>query len=389
MAKNLGVGVIGCGNISAAYFGLAPLFKGIEITACADISMDAARARAKEFGLRAETVDELLADGEIDIVVNLTVPAVHYEVSRRILEAGKHVYSEKPFVLSVEEGLALKRLADGKGLRVGSAPDTFLGGAHQQVRDLVDSGRLGRITSGTCFVMSYGMEHWHPNPDFFFQPGAGPVLDVGPYYVADLIQLIGPVKRVAALTSIPRKERTISSKPRAGERIPVKTPTTIHGVLEFASGAVVTMNASWDVWSHGHAPIELYGEAGTVFVPDPNFFGGEVRFTKNEKAVKTLPRWDHPFGVPNQKQKDGMTANYRTAGLADMALAIAEGRAHRCSLESALHAVEVMTGLLKSGETGQFVAMQTTCERPAALSPRQARAMLAPAKAAPGGRKAA
>ena len=196
MAKKLGVGVIGCGNISTAYFRLAPLFKGIEMRACADINMDAAKARAKEFGLRAETVDELLAAKDIDIVVNLTIPAVHYEVSRQVLDAGKHVYSEKPFVLSVKEGLDLKKRAEKNGLRIGSAPDTFLGGAHQLARHLIDNGKLGKITSGTCYVMSHGMEHWHPNPDFFFQPGAGPVLDIGPYYVANLIQLIGPVKRV-------------------------------------------------------------------------------------------------------------------------------------------------------------------------------------------------
>ena len=199
MAKKLGVGVIGCGNISAAYFRLAPLFRGIEMRACADIDMKAAKARAKEFDLRAETVDELLAANDIDIIVNLTVPAVHYDVSRQVLGAGKHVYSEKPFVLSVKEGLDLKKRAEKKGLRIGSAPDTFLGGAHQLARHLIDSGKLGKITSGTCHVMSHGMEHWHPNPDFFFQPGAGPVLDIGPYYVSDLIQLIGPVKRVGAL----------------------------------------------------------------------------------------------------------------------------------------------------------------------------------------------
>mgnify|MGYP001281147533 FL=1 len=377
MAKTLGVGVIGCGNISTAYFTLAPLFRGIEMRACADINMDAARARAEEFGLRAETVEGLLKDDAVDIVVNLTVPAVHYDVSRQALDAGKHVYSEKPFVLSVKEGLDLKKRAERKKLRVGSAPDTFLGGAHQLARHLIDSGKVGRITSGTCYVMSHGMEHWHPNPDFFFQPGAGPVLDVGPYYVSDLIQLIGPVSRVAAISSIPAKERTITSKPRAGEKIPVNTPTTIHAVLEFVDGAVVTLNASWDVWKHGHAPIELYGEEGTIFVPDPNFFGGEVRYTKRGDAVKKLPKWDHPLAVPNQKHATGMMANYRTAGLADMALAIMEGRPHRCSMEAALHAIEVMTGVLKSGETGRFVAMQTTCERPAALGIREAKALLA------------
>jgi predicted dehydrogenase len=377
MPRKLGIGVIGCGNISAAYFRLSPLFRGIEMRACADIDMDAAKARAKEFKLRAQTVDDLLASDDIDIVVNLTIPAVHYDVSRKVLDAGKHVYSEKPFVLSVKEGLDLKKRAEKKGLRIGSAPDTFLGGAHQLARNLIDAGKVGKITSGTCYVMSHGMEHWHPNPDFFFQPGAGPMLDIGPYYVTDLIQLIGPVKRVAAITTTPAKERTILSKPRKGEKVAVNTPTTIHAILEFENGAVVTLNTSWDVWTHNHAPMELYGEAGTLFVPDPNFFGGAVSYTKAGAPVKSLPTRRHPFSVANEKHSTGMMANYRTVGLADMALAIQDGRPHRCSMDLALHAVDVMTAILKSGESGKFVATQTTCERPAALGVKEAKAMLA------------
>ena len=377
MARRLGVGVIGCGNISAAYLRLAPLFRGIEMRACADIDMEAARTRAGESGIRAETVDGLLAAPDIDIVVNLTNPAAHYAVSKKVLDAGKHVYSEKPFVLSVREGLDLKKRAEKKGLRVGSAPDTFLGGAHQLARNLIDSGKVGKITSGTCFVMGHGMEHWHPNPDFFFQPGAGPVLDIGPYYVTNLIQLIGPVGRVAAVATTPAKERTILSKPRKGEKIAVNTPTTIHAVLEFENGAVVTLNTSWDVWVHNHAPMELYGEAGTLFVPDPNFFGGKVSYTSADKTVTSLPKWEHPLAVANEKHPAGMMANYRTAGLADMALAILQDRPHRCSMELALHAVDVMTSILKSGETGKFVAMRTTCGRPAALGVKEAKAMMA------------
>lgn len=377
MAKKLGVGIIGCGNISTTYFKFAPLFKGIEVRSCADVNAAAAKAKAKEFGVRAESVEDLLAAKDVDVVVNLTIPAVHYDVSRQALDAGKHVYSEKPFVLTVKEGLDLKKRAAKKDLRIGSAPDTFLGGAHQLVRDLIDKGKLGKITGGTCHVMSRGMEHWHPNPDFFFQPGAGPVLDIGPYYITNLIQLIGPVKSVAALAATPRKERVIANGPRNGEKVPVDTPTTIHALLEFESGAVITLGASWDVWDHGHAPMELYGESGTVYVPDPNFFGGSVRYTQGTRAVKKLPAWNHPLGVPNQKHSAGIMANYRTAGLADMALAIQSGRPHRCSMELALHAVEVMTSILKSGESGKFVAMQTTCERPAALGPREARALLA------------
>ena len=380
MARKLGIGVIGCGNISKAYFSLAPLFRGIEMRACADINPDAAKARAAEFSIRAETVEGLLRSDDVDIVVNLTIPAAHFDVSKGALDAGKHVYSEKPFVLSVKDGLDLKKRADRKGLRVGSAPDTFLGGAHQLARALIDSGKVGKITSGTCHVMNHGMEHWHPNPDFFYAPGGGPILDLGPYYISNLIQLIGPVKRVAALASTPQTERTIANGPRNGQTVPVNTPTTLLALLEFASGAAVTLNASWDVWNHGHVPMELYGEEGSIFVPDPNFFGGTVRYTKAGKPVKSLPRWDHPFGVPNQKHSVGMMANYRTAGLADMAIAIAEGRPHRCSLEAALHAVDIMTAILKSGETGKFVDMQTTCERPAALGIKEARALLAKKK---------
>jgi predicted dehydrogenase len=376
MSKVLGVGVIGCGNISAAYFGLAPLFKGLEIRACADVNMKAAKARAKEFKIKAQSVGNLLKNPDIDVVVNLTVPAAHYPVSMKALRAGKHVYSEKPLVLSLKEGLALKKLADEKGLKVGCAPDTFLGGAHQQARKAIDDGKVGAITSGTAHVMNFGMEHWHPNPDFFYLPGGGPILDLGPYYVANLINLIGPVKRVVALATMPQKSRKIVSEPRKGQEVPVKTPTNIHALLEFANGATVTLSASWDVFAHRHANMELYGSEGSIYVPDPNFFGGEVLATKRDGPAEPLPEWDHPFGIPNQVHPQGPVANYRTAGLADMAVGILEGRDYRCSLDRTLHGIEIMTGILKSGETGKFVEMKTTCTRPAALGPKEAKALL-------------
>ncbi|MGV1802121.1 Gfo/Idh/MocA family protein [Agrobacterium vitis] len=376
MTRELNVGIIGCGNISSAYFTLAPLFKGITVVACADINMNAAELRAEEFGVKAQTVDELLANPDVDVVVNLTIPAVHYAVSKQILEAGKHVYSEKPLVLSLEEGESLRRIAKDKGLSVGCAPDTFLGGAHQLARKHIDEGGIGRVTSGTCHVMGPGMEMWHPNPDFFFLPGGGPILDLGPYYIANLINLIGPVKRVGALTSMASETRTITSEPRNGEVIPVKTPTNIHALLEFANGATITLSASWDVWCHRHANMELYGTEGSLFVPDPNFFGGAVEATGRNKEVKPLEEWDHPFGINNQESAQGPRANYRTAGLADMALAIIEGRDARCSLDRVLHGVDVMTAILKSGETGEFVSLSTTCTQPAALGVEEARALL-------------
>ncbi len=378
MTEPLGVGIIGCGNISDTYLRLAPLFRGIEVRACADRVEAAAQARAQEFGVRAMSVDALLASDDIAVIVNLTIPEAHFEVSRTALEAGKHVYSEKPFVLSVEDGLRLKAMADEKNLRVGSAPDTFLGGVHQLARQLIDEGAVGRITSGTAHVMSRGMESWHPNPDFFFLPGAGPVLDVGPYYVANLINLIGPVKRVAALANTARPTRTIGAAgPRQGETIPVRTPTTIQAVLEFASGAVVTLGASWDVLAHRHGHMELYGSEGTLYLPDPNWFGGVLEVTSADGTTRTPGHADHPFSLPNHGKPEPTLANYRTAGLADMALAIIEGREARCGLEQALHGIEVMTSILKSAESGAFVDLQTTCSRPAPLDAEAARALLA------------
>lgn len=375
MVQTLGVGILGCGNISAAYLRLAPLFKGIEIRAVADINAEAASARAEEFGVRAETVDGLMAADDIDIIVNLTIPNAHFDTSMAALNAGKHVYSEKPFVLSLEEGSKIAALSAEKGLRVGSAPDTFLGGVHQQARHLIDSGKVGKITSGTAHVMSFGLEHWHPNPDFFFQPGAGPVLDIGPYYITNLIQLIGPIKRVSAMTSTPRTKRLISSQPRAGEYVEVSTPTTIHALLEFHNGAVVTLGTSWDVFSNRHGNMELYGSEGTLYVPDPNFFGGDLVMTDKTEEAELPGGWDHPFGVINDLDEN--RANYRAAGLADMAIAIQEGRPHRCNQEVALHAVDVMTSILKAGETREVLEISTTCERPEALGPEAARALMA------------
>jgi len=378
MAKTYGVGILGAGNISGAYLGLAPLFAGLEVRGVADILPDASRSRSAEFNVPAMTPDELLKSSDIDVVVNLTVPAAHYGVTMDILSAGKHAYSEKPFVLSLEEGMAVRKAAEDRNLRVGSAPDTFLGGAHQQARQIIDSGQLGKIMSGTAHVMSRGMEHWHPNPDFFFQVGAGPVLDVGPYYVTDLIHLLGPVKRVTAFTGTARAEREVTAEgPFKGTRVKVGTPTTIHGILEFHSGAIVTIGTSWDVASHGHHNIELYGVDGSIYVPDPNFFGGDVVTTDVAGTKTQVTPWDHPFGINNQqKPNQAPRANYRTAGLADMMQSIEQGRPARCGLDVALHAVDVMTSLLKAGEQGQVLTLSTTCERPAALTPDEARALL-------------
>ena len=370
---NLGIGIVGCGNLSTSYLNLAPLFTGLEVRAVADVNMAAATARGAEYNVTAQSVDDLLANKDVDMVINLTIPDAHYPVSKAILDAGKHAYSEKPLVLTLEQGVALRDLAKAKGLSVGCAPDTFLGGAHQQARALLDEGRVGDIVAGAAAVLNHGMEAWHPNPDFFFLPGGGPMLDLGPYYVANLINLLGPVRRVAALANMPEATRTIGSGARKGETVPVKTPTNIHALLEFVNGATVTLTTTWDVWSHRRSHFELYGTEGTLYVPDPNFFGGTVEVGGKDKVITAIEPWDHPFGVVNQDQG---RANYRTAGLADMAMATMEGRDVRCSLERTLHGVEIMAGCIKSGETGQFVNMTTTCTRPAALGIAEAQALL-------------
>lgn len=376
MTKELGVGILGCGNISTTYFSLSPLFKGIRVLACADLNPAAAEAKAKEYGVKAQTVPELLANDELDVIVNLTIPDAHFAVSKAILQAGKHVYSEKPLTVTLEEGKELQALGREKGLAIGCAPDTFLGGAHQLARAYIDGGGVGRITSGTCHVMSPGMEMWHPNPGFFFLNGGGPILDLGPYYIANLINFLGPVKRVAALTSMANTTRTVTSEPLKGTIIPVETPTNIHALLEFVDGATITLSASWDVWSHRHANMELYGTEGSIYVPDPNFFGGVVETSGRDKDIQPLKDWDHPFSKANQEHPNGPRANYRTAGLADMAMALIEGRDIRCSIDRALHGVDVMTSILKSGAEGNFVATTTTCTKPAALGIDEALALL-------------
>jgi predicted dehydrogenase len=373
----LGIGIIGCGNISTAYLKLAPLFKGLEVRAVADINMEAATARAAEFNVKAQSVDDLLANPALDIVINLTIPDAHYPITKRILEAGKHAYSEKPLVLTLEQGTTLRDLAKAKGLSVGCAPDTFLGGAHQQARAILDEGTIGEITTGNAAIQAHGPESWHPSPEFFYQPGAGPIMDMGPYYIATLINLLGPVKRVGALTSSAEPERTIGSGPRQGQKIKVNTPSNIQALLEFHSGATISFSASWDVWHHKRNHFELYGTKGTLYVPDPNFFGGTVEVALAGGEAQVQSPWDHPFGKINQNHNGRDLANYRTAGLADMAQAHMEGRDHRCSLERTLHGVDVMTSILKSGETGQFITLTTTCTRPAALGIAEARALLA------------
>jgi predicted dehydrogenase len=353
----VGIGVIGCGTISGAYLTAAKIFPLLDIRGVADVDRSAAEKRAEEFGLTERSVSDLLADPAIDIVVNLTVPEAHVDVGLQALAAGKHVYSEKPLAIDVADGAKLLAAATERNLRVGCAPDTFLGGVHQTVRKLLDEGVIGEPIAGTAFFMGPGHERWHPNPAFYYRRGGGPMLDMGPYYITALVNLLGPVRRVAGITSRRRGERVITSEPLNGTRIPVEVETHVAGTLELASGAIVTMAMSFDVARHNHRPIELYGSEGAISVPDPNWFGGQIETatpsSTNWRPVPTL----HPY----------VNGNFRMLGVADMAHAIRSGRPHRASGALALHVLEVMTAFQRSSEGGTHVTIESRPERPAMI----------------------
>ena len=362
------IGIIGCGNISEAYLGGGARSDLVRVKAVADLRMEAAEARAKAYGVEAMSIEGLLSDPDIEILVNLTVPLAHAEVDRAILDAGKHIYSEKPLAARFEDALEVMELAAAKGLCVGCAPDTFMGGAHQAARHAIDEGVIGKVVGGHVAVQSHGMESWHPNPAFFFKFGGGPVHDMGPYYITQLVNLLGPVRRVTAQASMGSPTRTVTSQPLAGTVIEVEVATTVNGVLGFESGANVSFAASWDVWKHERAPIELYGIEGSMLVPDPNFFGGEVLVSDRDGAWSQVDGSAHPFGLPNRKTNSGsMVADYRTVGLVDMACAMRAGRPHRASGELALHVLEVMDAFAKSSKEGRHVTMTTGCHRPASV----------------------
>ena len=357
--ESVKIGVIGCGNISSAYFRGIRKFPLMELVACADLDIERARSRAAEFQIpRALAVAELLADESIDIVVNLTIPDAHAEICLAALTAGKHVYVEKPLAVTREAGKQILELARRRGLRVAAAPDTFLGGGLQTCRKLIDDGWIGTPIAATGFMMGAGPESWHPDPNFFYQLGGGPMFDMGPYYLTALLFLLGPVRRVTASARITFPERTITSQPRKGDKITVNTPTHVAGVLDFATGAIGTLITSFDIMA-GTSPlpnIEIYGTDGSLRVPDPNRFDGPV-FIKPRGAKE----WSE---VP---LTHGYTEEGRGLGVADLAYAIRTGRRHRASGEVAYHVLEIMHGFHDSAREGKHYLLESACESPAPL----------------------
>ena len=351
------IGIIGCGNISNAYFNACKRFSAIRVASCADLDVARARAKATEHGIAtAYSVDELLKDPAVAIVVNLTIPGAHAEVELRAIASGKHVYSEKPFGLTRAEGTKVVSEAKLKKVRVGCAPDTILGGGTQTCRKLIDEGAIGRPVAFSANMLCAGHESWHPSPEFYYQKGGGPMFDMGPYYLHSLITLLGPVKRVTGSTRITFPERTITSQPKHGTKVTVEVPTHVVGILEFASGAVGTLTTSFDVKAHHLPCIEIFGSEGSLAVPDPNSFGGPVRIKAAGDKDWREVALTHPY--PD---------NERGLGVADMATAIASGRAHRANDQIAMHALDVMQAIHEASDGGRHITLTTTCERPLAM----------------------
>ena len=371
----LRIGLIGCGRISDIYLENCARFDEIDVVACASLDLAESKAKAEQHGIaKACTPDAILSDPDIDAVLNLTIPAAHAEIGLSALDSGKHVYAEKPFATALEDGERLLALAREKGLTVGNAPDTFLGGRWQTVRKLLDQGLIGKPTGVAAFVGTHGVERHHPNPDFYYQVGGGPLLDLGPYYLTAMVFLLGPIQQVSGMTRRTFDRRMIENGPRHGDMMDVAVDTHVQSMFRFASGVIGSMTISFDVWDSEMARFEIYGEDGTICIPDPdpvhgaNVFGGPVWYRTRDTS-----RWSHqprPEGREHWQVAEnthGYNENARGLGLLDLAYAVAEGRPPRASGEMAYHVLDVMLSMLRSSDSGRFEPVQSHCDRPAPL----------------------
>ena len=383
---SLNVGVIGCGMVSHAYLGSIVCTPGLTLAALASPTMHSARTQAARYGGHAVTVNALLADPAIDLVVNLAPPGVHHSIGRRALEAGKHLYSEKPFATTLDDAADLLDLAGSRTLAIGCAPDTFLGAPQQLARRLIDDGAIGQITGGAIAFGTRGMESWHPDPAFFYAVGGGPLLDIGPYYLTALVNLLGPVTEVVAIGTTPRTTRQITSPSRAGETIAVDVPTSVTGGLLFESGANISLALSWDIPAHTRPPIQLYGTDGTMTVPDPNQFGGALRVSADgyrweshddtkpprpvtpeilSRAMQAIGQGIDPVnGGPIGPDTALHMGDRRGLGLIDLAAGLAQGRSPRADGRLAFHVLETLLALERSARGEGRILIRSRVDRP-------------------------
>lgn len=381
LKEQIGVGIIGCGTISDIYLSnLTKNFTNVTVKACSDLYMDKAQQQKEKYRIsKACTVVELLEDPEIQIVINLTIPAAHHEVNMLALKAGKHVYCEKPFALNLEDAQEASELAKQKGLMVCSAPDTFLGAGFQTCRKLLDDGVIGKVHGFTANLVSPGHEMWHPAPEFYYKMGGGPMLDMGPYYLTALVSLLGPIQQISCFARTSRNERSIQ-----GKMVTVEVPTHYAGILEFKSGVIGNVNMSFDVWESNLPLIEIYGADGVLHAPDPNMFGGPVKLFDGRKMEETVTAVngspvDKIMKMISCKNKGAVEqellfpaeptsrSNMRGFGVSDMAQALLTNRNSRLSAALSTHIVEALTAFEISSKENRPYQMKTTCERPAAM----------------------
>ena len=376
MNKVFKIGLIGCGHIAETYFRAEKYFNNIKIIKCADINEKASKRCALNFGIKSVTVNDLLKDKEIEIILNLTIPKAHYQISKKALINGKHIYSEKPLAINLNDGKKLLKISKKKKLYLGNAPDTFLGGGIQKSKELVEKNIIGNVKLGNAVFAFPGIQSYHPNPEpWFTKKEGGPVIDMGPYYITALVNLLGPAKKVTGTIIQGQKYRTIGIGPKKGKKFKVECPTTYLSTITFKNNSVIRLTLSFDVIAHQRNHIELYGEKGSMIVPDPNMFGGSVltcnKLGDNWKEFKTSKMPLGRINIRTQSSRANETptnANYRGVGLSEMAYSIENKRKHLCSGEISLHVLDIITSIMKAARSGKIQYINTFCAKPKKFS---------------------
>ena len=376
MNKVFKIGLIGCGHIAETYFRAEKYFNNIKIIKCADINEKASKRCALNFGIKSVTVNELLKDNEIEIILNLTIPKAHYQISKKALINGKHVYSEKPLAINLNDGKTLLKISKKKKLYLGNAPDTFLGGGIQKSKELVEKNIIGNVKLGNAVFAFPGIQSYHPNPEpWFTKKEGGPVIDMGPYYITALVNLLGPAKKVTGTIIQGQKYRTIGIGPKKGKKFKVECPTTYLSTITFKNNSVIRLTLSFDVIAHQRNHIELYGEKGSMIVPDPNMFGGSVltcnKLGDNWKEFKTTKMPLGRINIRTQSSRANETptnANYRGVGLSEMAYSIENKRKHLCNGEISLHVLDIITSIMKAAKSGKIQYIESFCAKPKKFS---------------------
>ena len=384
MVKVFKVGLIGCGHIAETYFRAHKYFNNFRIIKCADINHLAAKKCASTYKIKALSVKNLLKDKEIEIILNLTVPKAHFEVSKKALLNNKHVYTEKPMAINLKDGKELLKISKRKKLYIGNAPDTFLGGGNQKSKEILEKNFIGKINLGNIIFAYPGVQSYHPNPEpWFAKKEGGPVIDMGPYYLTALVNLLGPAKQVWGSFMWNKKKRIIGIGPRKGKSIKVLCPTTYLGTIFFNSGAIIRFTLSFDVIAHHRNHIELYGSKGSILVPDPNMFGGSVYTCKKLGGTWKEHKTNKMFlGKINIRQKSlraneaPINANYRGVGLAEMAYCIQNKKKHRCNGELSFHVLDVIQSIMKAARKRKRISIKSTCKIPKQFSNSEIRKIL-------------